>query len=52
MNLLRALLSFFLPGPPEYVLSPEERARVSLAWDEVFARFAERRRARANADPS
>lgn len=40
-------------APPELVLSPEERARVSLAWDEVFGRFAERRRARTtDADPS
>jgi hypothetical protein len=29
------------------VLSPEERACVDRAWDEVFARFAVRRRGRA-----
>lgn len=47
MNLLRALFSLFLPTPALLpVLSPEERARVDRAWDEVFARFAERRRAR------
>jgi hypothetical protein len=43
--LLRSFLALFLPTPkPEEVLTPEERARVDRAWDEVFARMAERRK--------
>lgn len=39
----RSLASLFLPVPkPEDVLSPEERARVERAWDEVFARYSEK----------
>jgi hypothetical protein len=43
---IRSFLVLFLPTPkPEEVLTPEERARIDRAWDEVFARMAERRKA-------
>jgi hypothetical protein len=43
---LRSFFALFLPTPkPEEILTPEERARIDRAWDEVFARMAERRKA-------
>jgi hypothetical protein len=44
--LLRHLLSLFQPSPKDE-RTPEERARVDRAWDDVFARLEIRRKERA-----
>jgi hypothetical protein len=50
---LRLFLALFLPTPkPEEVLTPEERARIDRAWDEVFARMAERQKEMNNENAS
>jgi hypothetical protein len=41
VSLIHRLLAFF--APPN-VLSPDERAKVDRAWDEVFARLEAKRR--------
>lgn len=44
MKALHRLLAIFLPSSLPDVLSPDERAKVERAWDEVFARLEAKRR--------